>query len=252
MSSSSDLETSIAQQIIRKRRNRPRKGANRPPSSLQTTGETRETTLIGHMNLPEAPCCSTTPLMSGSSSGTRSRTTKTPRFGSSEPQIRYAIKAKHLNGFEIDPPSLSQTTRVGCLTRKTTSYDVWSIGDDDAEVAGGEELRGLSCLLPRKRKKGKLYIGKRHYFFIHDCLFRSYAPSALKHVSHHIVISTQPPIATALQYQPVVYQNTPHASYPKDMLKHSFVPYGARSEQSRSGDMSIDADDGETAVGKPS
>ncbi|KAH0830166.1 hypothetical protein J3R83DRAFT_1515 [Lanmaoa asiatica] len=144
-----------------------------------------------------------------------------------------SIKAKHLEGLEVDPPSSSRTARVGGLARKHTTYDVWSIGDDDAELVGGDELRGLSCLLPRKKKRGKLYI-------------------APKHVSQHIVISAQPPIATAPEHQPVVHQNPPRPSYPKDVLKHSFVPYGARSEQSRSEDLSmIEVDDNETTVAKP-
>ncbi|KAG8217118.1 hypothetical protein J3R82DRAFT_5152 [Butyriboletus roseoflavus] len=229
MSSSSDLETSIAQQIIRKKTKSTKKGSK--PSTVAAADHGRNEGDDPHWAY-EPPGGAV--LLDHTVDVREFEWDAIKDDEDTEIWLIRApdsIKAKHLNGLEIDPP-LSQTARVGSLTRKTTSYDVWSIGDDDAEVAGGEELRGLSCLLPRKRKKGKLYI-------------------APKLVSHHIVISAQPPIATAPEHQPVVYQNTPRAYYPKDMLKHSFVPYGARSEQSRSGDMSIDVDDGETAVGKP-
>ena len=69
------------------------------------------------------------------------------------------IKPKHLDGLEIAPPVSSRTARVGSLTRKNVTHDVWSIGDDDADVMGGDDVRGLSCLLPRKKKKGKLCLG---------------------------------------------------------------------------------------------
>ncbi|KAH7890085.1 hypothetical protein F5I97DRAFT_1850037 [Phlebopus sp. FC_14] len=123
-----------------------------------------------------------------------------------------SIRAKHLEGLQIDPPPSSRTARVGNLTRKNTTFDVWSIGDDDADCVGGEELRGLSCLLPRKKKRGKLCV----------------APKA---VARHIVISAQPTIPSVLDQQPSVHQNHPRPSYSKDLLNHRFIPYGARSQQ---------------------
>ncbi|KAF8835782.1 hypothetical protein BDN67DRAFT_937572, partial [Paxillus ammoniavirescens] len=143
-----------------------------------------------------------------------------------------SIKAKHLEGLEIDPPSSSRTARVGSLARKTATYDVWSIGDDDTEVVGGEELRGLSCLIPRTKKRGKLCI-------------------APKTISRHIVISAQPTVPTVPEHQPVVHQNPPRPSYPKAVLKHRFVPYGARSGQSQSEDLPMDVDATNTPATKP-
>ncbi|KAF9228851.1 hypothetical protein BS17DRAFT_772585 [Gyrodon lividus] len=134
-----------------------------------------------------------------------------------------SIKAKHLVELEIDTPSSSRTARVGSITRKNAAYDVWSIGDDDTDVVGGEELRGLSCLLPRKKKKGKLCI----------------APKA---ISRHIVVSAQPVVPTVPEHQPIIHQNPPRPSYPKDVLKHRYIPYGARSGQSKSEDLSMDVD----------
>ncbi|KAI9570754.1 hypothetical protein HD554DRAFT_2018135 [Boletus coccyginus] len=141
------------------------------------------------------------------------------------------VKAKHLKGLEINPPSSSsRTARIGGLTTKNASYDAWSIGDDDAEDVGGEELRGLSCLLPRKSKQGKLYI----------------APEC---ASRHIVISPHPSVPKAPS--PRDFQKRPRPSYPKDVYKHSFVPYGARSGQARSEALSMDVDDIESTRDEP-
>ena len=69
------------------------------------------------------------------------------------------VKPKYLENVQIDLPSASQSKTVGVLDRKHMSYDIWSVGDDDRLPVGGEEVRGLSCLLPRKKKNGKLYKG---------------------------------------------------------------------------------------------
>jgi hypothetical protein len=70
------------------------------------------------------------------------------------------VNLKNLDGLEIDAPSPSRSGQVGSLSRKGTVYNIWSMGDEDTEFAGAEELRGLSCLLPRRKKSGKLYMGK--------------------------------------------------------------------------------------------
>ncbi|KAG6331030.1 hypothetical protein ID866_8061 [Astraeus odoratus] len=122
-----------------------------------------------------------------------------------------SIKAKNLEGLEIDPPFSSRTARVGSLARKNVTHDIWSIGDDHPGIVGGDELRGLSCLLPRKRKKGKLCI-------------------APKPIARHLVVSAQPTAPTPPEHSPIVHQNPARPSYPRDVLKHHFVPYGARSQ----------------------
>ncbi|KIK24459.1 hypothetical protein PISMIDRAFT_678331 [Pisolithus microcarpus 441] len=122
-----------------------------------------------------------------------------------------SIKAQHLEGVEIDRPVSSRTARVGSLTRKNVVHDIWSAGDGETDFIGGEELRCLSCLLPRKKKKGKLSI----------------APKA---IARHIVISARQAVPTVPRLQPIIHQNPPRPSYPKDVLKHQFVPYGARSQ----------------------
>lgn len=76
--------------------------------------------------------------------------------------------------------------------------------------------------------------------------------AAPKKVSRHIVISTRPSVATPAAPHPIVYQDPPRPSYSKDVLKHTFVPYGARSQQTRSEDVSmVVVDKVETARDKP-
>lgn len=77
------------------------------------------------------------------------------------------VKPKYLENMKIQlPPSSSSSTRVGTLDRKHTSYDIWNVGDDnDDQPVVGEELKGLSCLLPRKSEKGKLFLGTDRCLF---------------------------------------------------------------------------------------
>jgi hypothetical protein len=101
------------------------------------------------------------------------------------------MKARNLRDLEINSSRVGGL--VGDLMRKGTAYDVWALdpassssgggsantsagasGDQDGlggmissslpsatQIAGvgAEELNGLSVLLPRKRKGGKLYLG---------------------------------------------------------------------------------------------
>lgn len=77
------------------------------------------------------------------------------------------VKPKHLESLQLDAPTSARAARIGAIPRKHTTYDVWSIGTETTDdkhtpaalAAGAEEMRGLSCLLPRKRKGGKLYVG---------------------------------------------------------------------------------------------
>jgi DNA-directed RNA polymerase I subunit RPA34.5 len=81
--------------------------------------------------------------------------------------------------------------------------------------------------------------------------FCSHPTPAPKPVSRHIVVSTQPSVATPAENWTVVHQNPPRPSYPKDVLKHAFVPYGARSEKTQLEDLSMDVDAIETSADKP-
>lgn len=83
------------------------------------------------------------------------------------------VKPKYLQNVQIDvPTSSSRSATVGELNRKHISFDIWSVGDDEEQPVGGEEIRGLSCLLPRKKKGGKLYNGMSPYFFTNFINFK--------------------------------------------------------------------------------
>jgi hypothetical protein len=71
------------------------------------------------------------------------------------------VKPKHLENMSIDPSSLSSSSScVGTLERKLATFDLWTLGDSENNApVGGEEIKSIACLLPRKSKKGKLYQG---------------------------------------------------------------------------------------------
>ncbi|KAJ3506952.1 hypothetical protein NLJ89_g6571 [Agrocybe chaxingu] len=124
-------------------------------------------------------------------------------------RVPEGIKPKHLVNLEVDVPSSSKSSCIGTLQRKHAAFDLWSVGDDDSQPIGGEEIKSLECLLPRKSKKGKLF-------------------PAPKPITHHIVIAAKavtptPPIdAGAMQYK-----NPSRHSYPNEVLKHKFMPTGS-------------------------
>ncbi|TBU26084.1 DNA-directed RNA polymerase I subunit RPA34.5-domain-containing protein [Dichomitus squalens] len=122
------------------------------------------------------------------------------------------LKAKHLENVKIELPSSSNTTRLGTIDRKSTAYDVWALGDAEADVVGGDELQAVSCLLPRRKKGGKLY-------------------QAPHPISRRLVISARPslptPPASPPESSPVVHQNPPRHRHSPELLKHRFAPLGS-------------------------
>ncbi|KAF5374578.1 hypothetical protein D9757_010162 [Collybiopsis confluens] len=167
-------------------------------------------------------------------------------------RVPNGIKPKHLENLSIDlPPSKSRpkSSKVGVLNRKTEDYDVWTVnlhnsnvasssssadriiggvevsgdaGDNaGAGVIGGEEMKGLTCLLPRRKKKKKS--GEAEFFI------------APRPITRHLVLTAQPP-KPSLSSSPspdkdssisIPTQNPPRFSYPKEMLKHRFVAFGS-------------------------
>ncbi|KAF6758224.1 hypothetical protein DFP72DRAFT_888419 [Ephemerocybe angulata] len=128
------------------------------------------------------------------------------------------VKAKYLEGAKIADVSSTKSMKVGTVKRKHATFDVWSVGSeraDDSPVAG-EEIRSLSCLLPRKKKKGKLY-------------------PAPKGIARHLVLAAQPVVPTAPESilpkneSTGKYQNPPRQSYTEDWLTHSFAPIGSHT-----------------------
>ena len=82
---------------------------------------------------------------------------------------KFQVRAKNLQGIQVLSSPSSVVGRVGELSRKSIAYDIWSlsasssssasIGDSHHPHVCAEELNGLSVLLPRKRKDGKLFLG---------------------------------------------------------------------------------------------
>ncbi|KAF8589693.1 hypothetical protein K439DRAFT_1612496 [Ramaria rubella] len=132
-------------------------------------------------------------------------------------RIPEGLKLKHLDGLEIPQLESSQGDRLYSLERKRAKYDIWSVDssradpsqdENDERPSRGEEMKTLTCLLPRKKKKGKLYI-------------------APKDISQHIIITHAPAVVNTDD----ATAPTPSTrdSVPKHLLKHRFVPYGAAS-----------------------
>ncbi|KAF9464532.1 hypothetical protein BDZ94DRAFT_1190812 [Collybia nuda] len=129
-------------------------------------------------------------------------------------RVPESVKPKYLENTSIELAAPSKSMRAGTINRKHATFDIWSVGDDDNQHVGGEEIKGLSCLLPRKSKKGKLF------------------PTS-KPFARHIVISAQAAqpsieVASGDSVEPIVkHKNPPRQCYPKGILKHRFMPYGS-------------------------
>ncbi|KAJ7491038.1 hypothetical protein FB451DRAFT_1124651 [Mycena latifolia] len=136
-------------------------------------------------------------------------------------RIPEGVKPKYLETAQLEIPATAKrdskkSAKLGMLQRKHVAYDIWSVGDDEpAELPiGGEEVKGLSCLLPRKSKKGRLYA----------------APTP---IARTIVMAAQavkptpdPSIADSPNARPV-YKNPPREKHPIELLTHKFMPYGS-------------------------
>ncbi|KAF8881287.1 hypothetical protein CPB84DRAFT_1851624 [Gymnopilus junonius] len=117
-------------------------------------------------------------------------------------RIPDSVKPKYLDNLNVDilhPLKAAALVNCRANTRRSTF--------------GGEEIKGISCLLPCKSKKGRLY-------------------PAPKPIARHIVLSAQEvkPTLDPNADSPTVYKNPPRYSYPKEVLKHKFLPYGARPQ----------------------
>ncbi|CDO71878.1 hypothetical protein BN946_scf184940.g25 [Trametes cinnabarina] len=141
-------------------------------------------------------------------------------------RVPEGLKPKYLEGakLELSAPS-SNTARIGSIERKSMTYDVWNLGEDEADTIGGEELRGVSALLPRSKNGGKLY-------------------QAPKPISRRLVISARPTLPTPQttpEASPVVsHQNPPRPKYPKELLTHRFIPLGSLAPVEDDAAMDVD------------
>ena len=102
---------------------------------------------------------------------------------------------------------------------------------------GGEELRSLSCLLPRKTKDGKLYLGMQriiHHFYTSHTSSFTLVPSFLapKPISQHLIVSAHLSKLSTSEGESalpnsLVHENPQRQRYPPELLKHRFMPYGS-------------------------
>ncbi|ESK85196.1 proteophosphoglycan ppg4 [Moniliophthora roreri MCA 2997] len=122
------------------------------------------------------------------------------------------VKLKHLEGVPIELSRSSKSTKVGTINKKNSSCDIWNIGDDASDqLVGGEEMKHISCVLPRRTKKGELRLAPRP-------------------IARHLVVSAPavtPSTPEDGEETPIQLKNPPRHSYPKELLTHRFVPYGS-------------------------
>ncbi|KAI0373188.1 hypothetical protein BV20DRAFT_962986 [Pilatotrama ljubarskyi] len=141
-------------------------------------------------------------------------------------RIPAGLKLKYLDGAKLDSSSsAAKTARVASIDRKSTTYDVWNLGKDEADTIGGEELRGVSVLLPRSKHGGKLY-------------------QAPKPISRRLVISARPTLPTpqsSPEASPASHENPPRPKYPKELLTHRFMPLGSQAPVEDDTAMDVDA-----------
>ncbi|KAJ7144984.1 hypothetical protein C8R43DRAFT_1013712 [Mycena crocata] len=138
-------------------------------------------------------------------------------------RIPEGVKPKYLESAQIELPAAAKTgskskktTKLGVLQRKVVAYDIWSVGDDEPEElpVGGEEIKSLSCLLPRRSKRGQLYAAP--------------VPIARTVVMAAQAVKATPDSSKATSPNtPPVYKNPPRESHPKELLTHKFMPYGS-------------------------
>ncbi|KAH9857526.1 hypothetical protein C2E23DRAFT_865355 [Lenzites betulinus] len=136
-----------------------------------------------------------------------------------------SLKPKYLQEAKLESSSSpSKTARIGSIDRKSTTYDVWNLGEDEADAIGGEELLGVSALLPRSKHSGKLF-------------------QAPKPIARRLVVSARPTLPTP-QSSPephvISHENPPRPTYSKDLLTHRFMPLGSLAPVEDDATMDVD------------
>ncbi|KAK0210184.1 hypothetical protein DFS33DRAFT_1251476 [Desarmillaria ectypa] len=129
------------------------------------------------------------------------------------------MKTKYLENVTVEIPQDSSSANIGKISRRSHSYDIWSVGNDDGPF--GDEIGDLECLLPRKSRKDDMYLAPRS-------------------IARRLVISETAVVPTAAENQAnEPYKNPPRPSYPKELLKHSFKPYGSNTKQPAADDAMV-------------
>ncbi|KAJ8093392.1 hypothetical protein PM082_020249 [Marasmius tenuissimus] len=143
-------------------------------------------------------------------------------------RVPEGVQPKHLNNVSIQLPSSSaSSSKVGEISRKRGSYDIHEYRDDAIHQSKlGEEIKNITCVLPKRKGKGEMRLAPRP-------------------IARRLVVSAQEVTATPPEEtDPTLEQQNPKRfSYPKNLLKHKFMPYGSRSHlQSPSEDVEMDVE----------
>jgi DNA-directed RNA polymerase I subunit RPA34.5 len=145
------------------------------------------------------------------------------------------LKPKYLDKMAFP---LSQSSSTGgpiariSAGKKQTQYDITLASNS----TGAEEMKGMTCLLPRRTKSGKLLICQ--YLFPVRTMIDTYPISAQKPFAGHLLLSESPaaPVAsTSIQgdlpttTSPAMpFPSSRRFSHPPHLLKHRYTPTSAR------------------------
>ena len=142
------------------------------------------------------------------------------------------------------PSSPSGSSKVGTISRKREKYDIHEYRDDTIHRSQlGEEIKNITCVLPKRNKKGEMRLGESVTLTLCS-LAEVWNSSAPRPISRRLVVSAQEVAATPLEADPRDERRNPERfSYPKKLLKHTFMPYGSHSHRSVSSeDVEMDVD----------
>ncbi|KAL0577660.1 hypothetical protein V5O48_004308 [Marasmius crinis-equi] len=127
-------------------------------------------------------------------------------------RVPEGVKPRHLESVSIQiPSSSSKSSKVGSISRKREKYDIHEYRDDSAHQSIGEEIKNISCLLPKRTKKGELRLTPRP-------------------ITRRLIVSSQGVTAKPSEIDSAIERQNPERfSYPKELLTHTFMPYGSQS-----------------------
>ncbi|KAL0070384.1 hypothetical protein AAF712_002215 [Marasmius tenuissimus] len=139
-------------------------------------------------------------------------------------RVPEGVQPKHLNNVSIQLPSSSASSSKSKL---------------------GEEIKNITCVLPKRKGKGEMRLGVFQLLKAILLVLVSDVFVAPRPIARRLVVSAQEVTATPPEEtDPTLEQQNPKRfSYPKNLLKHKFMPYGSRSHlQSPSEDVEMDVE----------
>lgn len=90
-------------------------------------------------------------------------------------------------------------------------------------------MESLSCLMPQKSEDGKLRLGELVPNLLFVIRIHTATPNLQvgpKPIARRLVLAASPP-APDTKNPAVLHQNPPRHSYPIEMFKHRYTPYGS-------------------------